>query len=104
MNEMNLFNVQQLIDFNTAQMIWKAKHGLAPEYIFEMFVPIQSVHDHNARNAEHGFHPTKKSLNFGIRSFTHHGCHLWNSPPKDVQASTFLSDFKKKLTDFVKRK
>ena len=49
MNEMNLLNVQQLIDFNTAQMIWKAKHGLAPEYISEMFVPIQSVHDHNTR-------------------------------------------------------
>ena len=58
MNEMNLLNVQQLIDFNTAQMIWKAKHGLAPEYISEMFVPIQSVHD--TRIAEHGFHPTKR--------------------------------------------
>ena len=43
MNEMNLLNVQQLIDFNTAQMIWKAKHGLAPEYTSDMFVPIQSV-------------------------------------------------------------
>ena len=49
MNEMNLLNVQQLIDFNTAQMIWKAKHGLAPEYISEMFVPIQSLRDHNTR-------------------------------------------------------
>ena len=73
MNEMNLLNVQQLIDFNTAQMIWKAKHGLAPGYISEMFVPIQSVHDHNTRKAEHGFHPTKKNLNFGLRSFSH----LW---------------------------
>ena len=104
MNEMNLPNVQQLIDFNTAQMIWKAKHGLAPEYISEMFVPIQSVHNLNTCKAEYGFHPTKKNLNFGIKSFSYYGCQLWNSLPKDVQALTFLSDFEKKLTDFVKRK
>ena len=102
MNEMNLLNVQQLIDFNTAQMIWKAKHGLAPEYISEMFVPIQSVHYHNTRIAEHGFHPTKKNFNSGLRSFSHYGCQLWNGLPKDVQASTCLYDFKKKLTDFLK--
>ena len=84
-------------------MIWKAKHGLAPEYTSEMFVPIQSVHDHNTRIAEHGFHPTKKNLNFGLRSYSHYGCQLWNDLPKDVQASTCLSDFKKKLKDFLKR-
>ena len=97
MNKMNLPNVQQLIDVNTAQMIWKAKHGLASEYIFEIFVPIQSVHNHNTRKAEFGFCPTKKNLNFGIRSFSHHGCQLWNSLPKDVQASTYSSDLRKSL-------
>ena len=69
MNEINLLNVQQLINFNTVQMIWKAKHGLAPEYTSEMFVPVQLVHNHNTRNAEYGFHPTKKNLNFVMRSF-----------------------------------
>ena len=83
-------------------MIWNAKHGLAPEYISEMFVPIQSVHNHDTREAEYGFHPTKKNLNFGVRSVSHYGCQLWNSLPKDVQASTCLSDFKKKLKNFVK--
>ena len=66
MNEMNLLNVQQLIDFNATQMIWKAKHGLAPEYISEMFVPIQSIHNYNTRKAEYGFHSTRKNVNFGI--------------------------------------
>ena len=104
MNKIYLLNVQQLIDFNTAQMILKAKHGLVPEYITEMFVPIQSVHDHSTCKADHGFHPTKKNLNFGLRSFSHYGCQLWNGLPKNVQASTCLSAFKKKLTDFLKRK
>ena len=105
MNEMNSLNVQQLIDFSTALMIWKANHGLTPEYMSEMFVPIQSVHDHiNTREAEYGFHSSKKNLNFGIRSFWHYGCQSSNSLPKDVQASTCLSDFKKKLKNVVKRK
>ena len=49
MSEINLLNVQQLIGFNAVQLIWKARHGLAPEYISEMFVPIESVHNHNTR-------------------------------------------------------
>ena len=61
---MNLLNVQQLIDFNTAQMIWKAKHGLAPEYVSEMFVPIQSLHDHNTRIAETRLSPNQIELEF----------------------------------------
>ena len=45
MNEMNLLNVQQLIEFNTTQMIWKTKHGLAPEYIsgYIYIVPVQFI-------------------------------------------------------------
>ena len=34
-------NVQQLIEYNTALLIWKSKHGLAPSYIFDMFVPVK---------------------------------------------------------------
>ena len=30
-----------------------------------MFVPVQSVHNHNTLKAEYGFRPTKKNLDFG---------------------------------------
>ena len=99
---MTIFITQALSWFSTALLIWKANHGLAPEYVSEMFVPIQSVHDHNTSKAECRFHPNKKNLNFDIRSFSHYCCQLWNSLPKDVQASTCLSDFRKKLKNFVK--
>ena len=36
-------NVQQLIEYNTALLIWKSKNGLAPIYITDMFVPVKSV-------------------------------------------------------------
>ena len=40
LQDLNLLNVQQLIDFHSSIMIWKSKNELAPEYISEMFVPI----------------------------------------------------------------
>ena len=82
-------NVQQLIEYNTALLIWKSKHGLAPTYISDMFVPVKSVHNHDTRNAEFGFHPAKKNLTAGTKSFSHSGCQIWNKLPKDAQASSF---------------
>ena len=95
MNEMNLLDVQQLIDFNTAQMIWKAKHGLAPEYVSEMFVPIQSVHNYSTHKDEYGFHLTKKNLSFGMRSFSRYGCQY---------GTTFLRMFKLQHVSLILRK
>ena len=78
-------NVQQLIEYNTALLIWKSKHGLAPTYISDMFVPVKSVHNHDTRNTEFGFHPAKKNLTAGTKSFSHSGCQIWNKLPKDAQ-------------------
>ena len=39
-------NVQQLIEYNTAFLIWKSKNGLALTNISDMFVPVKSVHNH----------------------------------------------------------
>ena len=52
-------NVQQLVEYNTALLIWKSKNALALTYISDMFVPVKSVHNHDTRNAEFGFHPAK---------------------------------------------
>ena len=68
--------------------------GLAPSYISDMFVPVKSVHNHDTRNAEFGFHPAKKNLTAGTKSFSHSGCQIWNKLPKDAQASFSLRDFK----------
>ena len=62
-------NVQQVIEYNTVLLIWKSKNGLAPTYTSDMFVPVKTVHNHDTRNAEFGFHPTKKNLTAGTKSF-----------------------------------
>ena len=87
-------NVQQLIEYNTVLLIWKSKHGLAPTYISDMFVSVKSVHNHDTRNAEFGFHTAKKNLTAGTKRFSHSGCQIWNKLPKDAQASSSLRDLK----------
>ena len=62
-------NVQQSIECNTALLIWKSKHGLASTYISDVFVPVKSVHNHDTRNAEFGFHTAKKNLTASTKVF-----------------------------------
>ena len=69
-------NVQQLIEYNTALLIWKRKHGLDPTYISDMFVLVKPVHNHDTQNAEFGFHPAKKNLTAGTKRFSHSGCQI----------------------------
>ena len=95
-------HVQQLIEYNTALLIWKSKHGLAPTYISDMFVSVKSVHDHDTRNAAFSFHPAEKNLTAGTKSFSHSGCLIWNKLPKDAQASSSLRDFKTRALKFFK--
>ena len=48
-------DVQQLIEYNTANLIWKGRSGLALTYISDMFVQVKSVHNHDTRNVDLDF-------------------------------------------------
>ena len=65
-----------------------------------MFVPVKSVHYHDTRNTEFGFHPAKKNLmTVGTKSFSYWLSELdtcWNKLPKDALPSSSLKDFKSK--------
>ena len=65
MENLGRLKVQQLIDYNTALLIWKSRNGQVHTYISDMFVPVKSVHNHDTRNAEFSFHPAKKNLTAG---------------------------------------
>ena len=82
LENLSQLNVQQLIEYNTALLTWNSKNGLAPTYISDMFVPVKSVRNHDTRNGEFSFHPAKKNLTAGAKSFSHSGCQIWNKLPK----------------------
>ena len=91
---LKLLNVQQLIDFDTATLIYKSQYNLTPQYISDMFVPSGIVHGHNTRHTVNGlFIPHFKST-YGSRCFAQIGSRLWNNLPNDFQTARSVDTFK----------
>ena len=74
--EIKLLNVQQLIDFDSAALIFKAQNGLAPKYISDMFVPSNYIHGHNTRHAMNGLLNSHVNSIYGSRCFAQTGSRL----------------------------
>ena len=65
------FNVQQLIDFNTAVMVHKSINNTAPSYhLSECFTKPSFIHSHNTRSANRAIFLTHTNTKFGQKSFT----------------------------------
>ena len=100
--ELSLLNVKQLINYHTAVMTYNSIHGNCPEYLTNLFIPAQKIHNYETRHAQHGLHPTHMHHVAGLRSFFNKGSHLWNSLPLTVQSAPTLKCFKKSLFSFIK--
>ena len=98
---LKLLNVQQLIDLDTAILIYKSQHKLTPQYISDMFVPSGVVHSHNTRHSVNGlFIPHCKST-YGSRCFVQIGSRLWNNIPNDVQTAKSVDTFKSGFRNYL---
>ena len=98
---LELLNVQQLIDFDTATTIYKSQYNLTSRYISDMFVPSSIVHGHNARHSVNGlFVPLCKST-YGSRCFAQIGSRLWNNLPDDVQTAKSVDTFKSGFRNYL---
>ena len=96
--ELKLLNVQQLIDFDSAALIFKAQNGLAPKYISHMFVPSIYIHGRNTRHAMNGlFNSHVNSTYGGSRCFAQTGSRLWNEIPHYVRTAKNTNTFKTSL-------
>ena len=56
---------------------------------------LKSIHSYNIRAAANNFRPPVSNLTYGLRSFSQYGCKIWNSLPKDIQATKSLEFLKK---------
>ena len=104
LTEIDLLNLQQLIEFETAVMVHKSLNDSVPDYLTNLFTQVKSIHSHNTRSVNYGISPPQANPKFGQRSFSHYGRKVWNALPKDVQEQTNLNSFKKKFksTTFFK--
>ena len=102
--DLSILNIQQLIDFNTTNMVYDSVNGNCPEYLTDIFIPAQKIHNYNTRHANHGLFPSHTSLVAGQRTFQSRGCHLWNSLPQQIQCATTSQNLKKACSNTLSNK
>ena len=69
--------MSQLIDFDTASLMYKIENGLAPAHLKQMFVKSEDLYLYDTRSANSGnFHLPERRLNIGKTAFSFHGANL----------------------------
>ena len=103
LHELHWLPVSSRIDYKLAVTAFRAKHGLAPDYINELALP-HSVSRTLRSTGANLLHVPKSNIVKGDRAFMIAGPRVWNSLPSNIRAITNLLDFKKKLKTFFYRK
>ena len=79
-------------------MMFKALHGMTPEYISEMIVKTSEVHCRSLRSIDNAMlRVSFARTNYFENSFTVSGAKLWNSLTLAVRHSINLDIFKKHI-------
>ena len=91
------------LDYKLAVTAFRAKHGLAPDYINELALP-HSVSRTLQSSGANLLHVPKSNIVKGDRAFMIAGPKVWNSLPSNIRAIPNLVDYKKKLKTFFYRK
>ena len=88
-----ILNIQQLIAFNATNMVYDSVNENCPEYLTDIFIPAQKIHNYSTRHANHGLFPSHTNLAAGQRTFQYRECHLCNSLPQQIQCATTSQNF-----------
>ena len=71
-------NVKQLIDYDTASLMYKITKGTAPEYTQPMFEKCDTTHSYNTRSARNGNGITRKMNSAkGQTAFVYSSADVW---------------------------
>ena len=72
--ELDWLNMRELIEYDTASLVYKIENDLAPTHMKNMFMKSSEVHSYITRSAASSdFHLPKRNLNIGKASFSYHG-------------------------------
>ena len=74
--ELKLLNVQQLIDSDSAALIFKSQNALAPKYISDMFVSSNNIHGHDTRHEMNGLFNSRVNFTYDSRCLAQTGSRL----------------------------
>ena len=101
-SKLGWLTVNEMIDFETACMVYKALHGLAPPYMKSMFQKLSESCNRTLRNTSTDLRiPFCKTSN-GQRSFSYRWVTVWNQLSLEIKTAPSLAAFKTKLKSFLK--
>ena len=86
--------VKEMTDSETACMVYKPLHGLAPPYIRSMFQKLSESRNRTLRNTSTDLRiPLCKTSN-GQRSFSYRGVTVWNKLSLEIKTAPSLAALK----------
>ena len=97
--------IKQRIDFKIGVLSFKGINGLAPQYLVEIFTPVEAnLALRRNRSVNRGdLIQTVNNMRYGHCSFAKAGPSFWNSLPVDLHRSPSLTEFKLKLKTHLLR-
>ena len=98
LQELHWLPVVYRIQFKILLLVFKAIHGMAPEYITDMIIPKSSGGYFLRSNSQYQLVvPRSKHKYFGDRAFAVCAPTLWNKLPLEIKLSSNVDQFKSKL-------
>lgn len=89
------------IDFKNLLLVYKALHGLAPDYLSNMitvYEPRRTLRSSDSFLLNVSYSRTKK---FGNAAFSRYAPHLWNNLPENIRCAENINSFKSKLKTYL---
>ena len=99
-------SMKQRRELHCLTMMYKILHGLAPNYLQDMFTYQNEVHSVNTRGSQNNQIWIDKSIKSKIHrdSFRFYAPSQYNKLPAKIRNCTSVNSFKSNLTKFLKNK
>ncbi len=93
--------INDIIKSETATTMYKSIHGLAPEYLSNLFVKNATRNDRELRNTKTDLTLPLRKTNNGQTAISFRGAKLWNQLEHDIKEAPSIATFKKKLNNKI---
>ena len=80
-----------------ATLMYKIKHEMLPNYLQDIFINTQEVHNHNTRHREFNYTLPMPNTNAMKKSFGYRGAETWNALPIDLKSLGSVATFKSRV-------
>ena len=74
-------------------VMYKVINGIAPDYLQELFVPVNEAHNYNLRFSDMNVKIPQPHTEYLRRSLSYSGARLWNSLPSTIKSLPNLNNF-----------